>query len=99
MPRPLWNNVSGFAGLEWHYNGERLSEFEDGLPRQNLPAYSMVDLHAGLNIRAFTFTVYVKNAENVRIINVLPVELVAGAPLSGIVAQPRTVGVQVAAKF
>ena len=97
--RPLWTNVSGFAGLEWHYDGERLSEFEDGLPRQDLPAYSMVDLHAGLNFHAFTFTVYVKNVEDVRIINVSLVTPVAGAPLSATVAQPRTVGVQVAAKF
>ena len=59
----------------------------------------MVDLHAGLNFHAFTFTVYVKNVEDVRIINVSLVTPVAGAPLSATVAQPRTVGVQVAAKF
>jgi iron complex outermembrane recepter protein len=96
---PLWGDVSGFAGLEWHYNGERLTEFLDGLPRENLPAYSMVDLHAGVNIHAFTFTVYVKNAEDVRIINASPVTLAPGGPLSATVAQPRTIGVQVAAKF
>jgi iron complex outermembrane receptor protein len=97
--RPLWTNVSGFAGLEWHYNGERLSEFEDGLPRQNLPAYSMVDLHAGLRFHNFTLTAYVKNAGDVRIINVSPVQLVAGSPLSASVAQPRSIGVQLGATF
>jgi outer membrane receptor protein involved in Fe transport len=97
--RPLWADVSGFAGLEWHYNGERLSEFEDGLPRQDLPAYSVVDLHAGLRLHNFTLTAYVKNAGDVRIINVSPVELIAGSPLSAVVAQPRTIGVQLGAKF
>ena len=98
--RPLWTEVSGFAGLEWHYDGGRLSEFESGAPRQDLPAYSMVDLHAGLKFHAYTLTAYVKNVGDVRAINsVSPLTLGGVSALSAVIAPPRTIGVQLGAKF
>jgi outer membrane receptor protein involved in Fe transport len=98
--RPLWDEVSGFAGLEWHYDGDRISEFESGAPRQDLPAYSMVDLHAGLKFRAFTLTAYVKNVGDARAINsVSPLTLAGVSALSAAISPPRTIGVQLGAKF
>jgi outer membrane receptor protein involved in Fe transport len=98
--RPLRSDVSGFAGLEWHYNGDRMSEFEFGAPRQDLPAYSLVDLHAGLKFHNFTLTAYVKNVGDVRAINTVSTETLGGvSALSAAINPPRTIGVQLAAKF
>jgi outer membrane receptor protein involved in Fe transport len=99
--RPLWTDVSGFAGLEWHYNGGRLSEFEMGLPRQDLPAYSLVDLHAGLRFHNFTLTAYVKNVGDVQAINAVGRETTLGGvnALTAFVLPPRTIGLTLGAKF
>ena len=99
--RPLWTDVSGFAGVEWHYNGERLSEFEQGLPRQALPAYSLVDLHAGLKFHNFTLTGYVKNVGDVQAFNdVGRTQALGGvSALTASVLPPRTIGVTLGAKF
>ena len=98
--RPLWSGVSGFSGIEWHYNGSRMSEFEFGLPRQKLPSYSMVNLRLGLKFQAYTLTAYVKNVGDVRAINSVSPELLGGVTaLSAAVITPRTVGMTFAANF
>jgi iron complex outermembrane recepter protein len=100
--RPLWTDVSGFAGLEWHYEGGRLSEFEMGLPRQDLPAYSLVNLHAGLSFRNVTLTAYVKNVGDVQAINSVAQESVplrGMSALSASINPPRTIGLTLGVKF
>jgi len=100
--RPLWTDVSGFAGLEWHYEGSRLSEFEMGLPRQELPAYSLVNLHAGLSFHNVTLTAYVKNVGDVQAINTVAQEalpLRGMSALSANINPPRTIGLTLGAKF
>jgi iron complex outermembrane recepter protein len=100
--RPLWTDVSGFAGLEWHYNGGRLSEFEMGLPRQELPAYSLVDLHAGLSFHHFTLTAYVKNVGDVQAISSVGQEslpLQGERALTASILPPRTIGLTLGAQF
>jgi iron complex outermembrane receptor protein len=100
--RPLWTDVSGFAGLEWHYEGGRLSEFEMGLPRQDLPAYSLVNLHAGLSFHHITLTAYVKNVGDVQAINSVAQEalpLQGMSALSANINPPRTIGLTLGAKF
>src|ERR1700733_3943960 len=99
---PLWTDVSGFAGLEWHYEGGRLSEFEMGLPRQDLPAYSLVNLHAGLSFHNVTLTAYVKNVGDVQAINSVAQEalpLRGMSALSATINPPRTIGLTLGAKF
>jgi iron complex outermembrane recepter protein len=100
--RPLWTDVSGFAGVEWHYDGGRLSEFEMGLPRQDLPAYSLVDLHAGLMFRHFTLTAYVKNVGDVQAINSVGQESVplrGATALTASILPPRTIGLTLGVQF
>ena len=99
--RPLGTDVSGFGGIDWHYNGSRLAPFNFGGPRADLPSYSMVDLRAGVKVRAYTFTAYVKNAGNVRAINTVGTEttLQGQAALSANIAIPRTIGLNVSASF
>jgi len=99
--RPLGANVSGFGGIEWHYNGGRLAPFNSGGPRADLPSYSMVDLRAGVKLHAYTLTAYMKNAGNVRAINTVGTEttLRGQAALSAAIEIPRTIGLNVAANF
>ena len=99
--RPLGVDVSGFGGIDWHYNGSRLAPFNFGGPRADLPSYSMVDLRTGVKVHAYTFTAYVKNAGNVRAINdVAPETTLQGqAALRASIAIPRTIGLNVAANF
>ena len=98
--RPLWSDVSGFGGIEWHYNGERISPFNFGGPRQTLPAYSMVNLRVGMKFDAYTLTAYVKNVGDVRAINTVGFETLGGvSALSASVYTPRTIGMSLAAKF
>ena len=98
--RPLAPDLSGFAGVEWRYDGARMSEFEFGAPRQDLPAYSMIDLRLGLKFKAYTLTAYVKNAADVRAISAVAPETLGGVnALTAVVATPRTIGLTLAAKF
>jgi outer membrane receptor protein involved in Fe transport len=98
--RPLRGGLSGFSGLEWHYDGERMSEFEFGAPRQRLPAYSTVNLRAGLKFESYTLTVYVKNAADTRAISSVGPETLGGvSALTSVIGTPRTVGLTLAATF
>jgi iron complex outermembrane receptor protein len=99
--RPLGADVSGFGGIDWHYNGSRLAPFNFGGPRADLPSYSMVDLRAGVKLHTYTFTAYVKNAGNVRAINTVGTEttLQGQAALDANIAIPRTIGLNVSANF
>ena len=99
--RSLGSSILGFGGVDWHYTGNRLSEFAVGAPRQTLPGYSMVDLRAGVRVSAYEFTLYVKNAADSRAIS----EVSAETTLSGTnaysasVMTPRTVGLTVSGKY
>jgi outer membrane receptor protein involved in Fe transport len=98
--RPLGRDLSGFGGLDWRYSGDRISDFTFGAPRATLPSYSMVNLRAGLKLRLYVLTVYVKNVGDVRAINTVSSETIAGNPAwAATVAQPRTVGVTLSASF
>ena len=98
--RPVGVDISGFGGVDWRYDGDRMSEFEYGSPRQNSPGYSMVNLRAGLKYRTYTLTAYVKNVGDVRAISSVSPETLNGvSALSAVVATPRTVGVTLAASF
>ncbi|HWE45689.1 MAG TPA: TonB-dependent receptor [Caulobacteraceae bacterium] len=98
--RPLSPSVSGFAGIDWRYDGGRISEFEFGAPRQELPAYSMLDLRLGLKFEAYTLTAYVKNATSGRAFSSVVPETLGGVnALAAFVANPHTIGLTLAAKF
>ena len=99
--RPLSATVAGFGGLDWHFTGNRLSEFAVGAPRQTLPRYSMVDLRTGIRVKTYEVTLYVKNATDARAIS----EVAAETTLNGVnaysasVITPRTVGLTVSGKY
>ncbi|HEY3811927.1 MAG TPA: TonB-dependent receptor [Caulobacteraceae bacterium] len=97
---PLSSSLTGFAGGEWHYEGDRMSEYEFGAPRQDLPAYSMVNLRAGVRFQNYTITAYVKNLGDEKAISSVGPETVgAVSALSAVVSTPRTIGLTFGAKF
>jgi hypothetical protein len=98
---PLSSAIVGFGGVDWHYTGNRLSEFAVGAPRQIFPSYSMVDLRAGVRVKAYELTLYVKNAADSRGISELSAETaVNGAnAYSASVVTPRTVGLTLSGKY
>ena len=98
---PLSSTVVGLAGADWHYTGDRLSEFVLGAPRQTIPGYSMIDLRAGVRVKAYEITLYVKNAGDSRAIS----ELLSEATTTGVnafsasVITPRTIGLTISGKY
>jgi iron complex outermembrane receptor protein len=97
---PLISAVVGFGGVDWHYTGDRLSEFVLGAPRQTLPSYSMVDLRAGVRLKAYELTFYVKNVCDSRAISEVSAETVNGInAFSASVITPRTIGLTLSGKF
>lgn len=97
---PLSSAVVGFGGVDWHYSGDRLSEFVLGAPRQTLPGYSMVNLRAGVRVKAYELTLYVKNVGDARAISEVSSETVNGVnAFSASVVTPRTVGLTLSGKY
>jgi len=114
---PIADRSSGFVGVSIAYSGERVGPFAtrlappEGSPpgtvgepgiRNRYPAYTTVDLRAGLKYDAWTFGVFTRNVGNVR-------GLLSGGPRTGeasvtadynyTVIRPRTYGVSVSAAF
>jgi iron complex outermembrane recepter protein len=97
---PLWESLSGFGGIDWHYQTNRLSEFSATTDRVVLPGYSIVNLHAGMKRHSYVFTMYVKNLADARAISALVPETIRGVSAdSAYLLPPRTVGVTLAAQF
>jgi hypothetical protein len=97
----LSSEVVGFGGADWHYTGDRLSEFVLGAPRQTIPGYSMIDLRAGVRVQAYEITLYVKNAGDSRAISELLSEATAAGvnAFSASVITPRTIGLTISGKY
>jgi outer membrane receptor protein involved in Fe transport len=97
---PLSSAIAAFGGVDWHYTGDRLSEFVVGAPRQTLPSYSMVDLRAGVRVKAYELTLYVKNAGDARAISEVSAETVNGLnAYSASLVTPRTIGLTLSGKY
>jgi iron complex outermembrane receptor protein len=96
----LSSMIVGFGGVDWHHTGDRISEFEVGAPRQTLPGYSMVDLRAGVRVKTYELTLYVKNAGDARAISEVSAETVNGiSAYSASLVTPRTVGLTLSGKY
>ena len=99
--RPLSSAIVGFGGVDWHYTGNRLSEFVVGAPRQILPGYSTVDLRAGVRVKSYELSLYVKNAGDSRGISEVSAETAVNGvnAYSASVITPRTVGLTLSGKY
>jgi iron complex outermembrane receptor protein len=103
---PLSGSVSGFVGGGVHYVGDRISGFVGGSPpatfaRPKMPAYTTLDLRAGVNWGNYVLQVYAKNVSDERGLENISSEASSAynPPFTASVIQPRTIGVALIAKW
>lgn len=97
-----FNNVEAFVGGDVRYTGERVGAFSGPDPlgdiesRVELPAITIVDLRAGLNFEHFGVQLFARNVGN----DDSPMSFggAYGADQAS-VPRPRTVGLELSAKF
>jgi len=95
---PLFGRVSGIAGAQLSYIGDRAGTFAPiSVPRQIYPSYSKVDAHAGLNYGPWAANLYANNIADRR--GVLGG---GGGTVPGFAyyyIQPRTIGLSLTVTF
>jgi outer membrane receptor protein involved in Fe transport len=94
---PLSSRVTGFAGAAASYVGDRVGEFTGTTQRQDLPAYTKIDLRAGTKYDSWTVNVFVNNVADKR--GVLNGGLGQFPPFGFVYIQPRTIGVSASKAF
>jgi len=94
---PLSGPFTGFAGAVGSYVGSREGQFQssppDVTPRNEMPSYTMVNLHGGVKYETWTVNLYVNNVSDSR--GVLNNDHTPYVYL----VQPRTVGLSVVRTF
>lgn len=63
---PITGDVTGDAGIDWSYIGNRVGDFTVTPVRQLLPGYGQVNLHATVAYRSWTGELYINNVANKR---------------------------------
>jgi outer membrane receptor protein involved in Fe transport len=92
----LTGEATGFGGLSLSYVSARQDEFgQPGFPRVTNPAYTQVNVDAGVHYKTLTVTVYVNNVGDKRGI----LQDLANIPGVYSIIQPRNAGIQVSKKF
>jgi outer membrane receptor protein involved in Fe transport len=94
---PLGDVLNGFVGGSVSYVGDRLGSFRTVALRQRFPAYTQVDLHAGIRYNAWTFNAFVTNLSDRR--GILRGGFEALDPTAFSYIQPRTVGIGMSRNF
>jgi iron complex outermembrane recepter protein len=108
---PAFGDMNAFAGATWSYIGSRINDFSASTevvdnavvsepnPRVQLPDYSTVNLRLGLQNKRWMFELYCKNVGDTRGITYYTNQ---GSPNFGGsigLAQPRTLGATLTARF
>ncbi len=98
-----WPIAEGWDGVlngSVNYTGSRVSDYSGKAP-ETLPAFTTVDLRAGIEHDRWTLSVYGKNLNDSRGILVLHSETLTPShnPFGASVITPRTLGVELSAKF
>ncbi len=94
---PLSAQMTGFAGGSVSYVDNRLGVFWAGTTREPLPAYTKVDLRAGVRYDSWTANLFVTNATDER--GLLAGGLGSFPPYGYSFIQPRTVGLTLTKSF
>jgi outer membrane receptor protein involved in Fe transport len=97
--RPMSPNVTGHAGLSWHYTGVRYADFQAGAPQQRLPAYSQVDAHVGVDVGRFRIDAFAHNLTNSRGITNVGFFGDVNGNLAAAVIRPRSVGLALGYRY
>jgi iron complex outermembrane receptor protein len=100
---PLIAAWKGGFGGDYSYFGDRTSDFQmsASIPRPDLPAYRVLNLHVGVHDDRYSVNLFLKNVGNERGINdAIPISLGKSLDQYSVsLIQPRTVGLSLAAKF
>jgi len=92
-------SVTANIGGSVNYVGDRISDYSGRSP-VTVPSYTVVNLHAGATYQNWELSVFAKNVGDSRGITSLGSQVAVGFnPYSAAVIQPRTVGLQLTAKF
>jgi len=95
---PIWGNSTGFIGGEVSYVGDREGVFTATPNRQVFPAYTKVDLRAGVNFEGgWTASLYANNVTDER--GLLNGGLGYFYPFAYVYIKPRTVGLNLTKVF
>jgi iron complex outermembrane recepter protein len=95
---PAWSGVDGFAAASVSYLGERTGRFRPVAQRYIFPAFTQLDLRAGVRSDAWTATVFVNNVTDER--GQLYGGLGENVPLGAFTfIQPRTFGLSLGRSF
>ena len=89
-------------GATARHTGDRVNAFagNPGMPQYRLPAYSTLDLRAGMEFGSTRIGLYARNVTNARgQVSAASALSALGAPARVALTQPRTVGVQLTAEF
>ena len=101
--RPLFADYRGFLGGSWSFIGTRYTDINppstNTLVHVELPTYNTLNVQGGARNDRWSFELYVHNANNSR--GLFNYSSFAGYNNSGsaVFIQPRTIGVQLGAKF
>jgi iron complex outermembrane receptor protein len=94
---PINDRLSGFMGGVLIYVGDRTGEFTSSAVRQDLKAYTQVNLRAGFKVTKWTASLYANNVGDTR--GVLFGGIGTSFPFGFQYIQPRTIGVNLARDF
>jgi iron complex outermembrane recepter protein len=94
---PLWNEVSFFVGAAANRVGERFGPFRNNVVRQVFPAYTQVDLRAGMRSESWSVDLFATNVTDER--GALAGGLGALPSNALVYIRPRTVGLSLTKNF
>jgi len=98
--RPLVDRITGFAGLDLAYAGNRITGFSTVAPRSTLAAYTQVDGRIGIATGPVRLTLYAKNLFNRHIVVDRQTVSVNGADqVRETIYSPRTIGFTISGAF
>src|SRR6185437_13273309 len=63
---PITGDMTGDAGIDESYIGNRIGDFTGSSLRQSLPGYAQMNLHVGVNYRSWTGELYINNVMDKR---------------------------------
>ena len=94
---PVGNDLNGFVQAAVSYIGDRVGEFTQTPQRQDLPAYTKIDVSAGVKTGSWNAELFVNNLADKR--GILNGGMGQFPPFAFTFIQPRTVGISVSKTF
>lgn len=96
---PLSAQLTGRAGISWHYTGKRYSDFDAVNGQRRLGAFSQLDAHAGVDIGRFRVDAFAHNLTDARGIVNLGFFGAVNGDLAAAVIRPRSFGLALGYRY